>query len=203
MSFFSPIEDTINTLPVNSIQDQRKQILLMLIEYIQQKVNARIEILLNFICTHNSRRSQFSQIWAQTAADYYNVPAKCYSGGVEVTEFNPRAIASIERSGFKIFSKGEVNPIYFISYSENVKPIELFSKLYNDTINPEKEFASIMTCAQADDNCPHIIGAELRIPLLYDDPKEYDGTPEESSKYDERSIQIATEMFYVFSLIKL
>ena len=58
-----------------------------------------------------------------------------------------------------------------------------------------------MTCSDADENCPYIPKAEKRIPLRYDDPKSYDDTPIESEKYDERSLQIASEIFYVFSQI--
>jgi len=58
-----------------------------------------------------------------------------------------------------------------------------------------------MTCDHADENCPFIPGTEQRIPVRYEDPKAFDNTPLEAEKYDERSVQIATEMFYVFSKI--
>ena len=58
-----------------------------------------------------------------------------------------------------------------------------------------------MTCSQANANCPFIPGAEKRIPITYEDPKEFDNTPQQIKKYQERSNQIATEMLYVFSQI--
>jgi arsenate reductase len=186
-----------------SISEERKESLQVLIAYIQSKLDSEEEINLNFICTHNSRRSQFSQIWAQTAADYFGVPADCYSGGVEVTEFNERAVESIKRMGFRVTKKGSENPIYFIFHSDDSEPISAFSKLFNDPINKAKRFAAVMTCAHADENCPVIPGTENRIPVRYEDPKKFDGTPEEANRYDERSLQIASEMFYVFSRIKL
>ena len=173
-----------------------------MIDYIQSKIDQGQEINLNFICTHNSRRSQFTQIWAQTVADYFCIPANCYSGGVEVTAFNERAVASIKRSGFKVSSKGEVNPTYFILNSNDGEPISAFSKLFDDPINRADQFAAIMTCSHADENCPFIPGTEKRIPIRYDDPKEFDDTPQEAEKYDERSMQIASELFYVFSQVK-
>jgi arsenate reductase len=39
----------------------------------QSKVNEQKEIKLNLICTHNSRRSHLAQVWAQTAAAYFNL----------------------------------------------------------------------------------------------------------------------------------
>lgn len=183
------------------ISEERKESLQALIDYIQSKLEAGEEINLNFICTHNSRRSQFSQIWAQTAADYFGVPADCYSGGVEVTEFNERAVESIKRSGFRVTKKGSENPVYFIFYSDEAEPISAFSKLFDNPVNKAQKFAAVMTCAHADENCPFIPGTENRIPVRYEDPKKYDGTPEEASRYDERSMQIASEMFYVFSKI--
>ena len=184
-----------------SISDERKSLLQELIDYIKSKREKGQLIRLNFICTHNSRRSQLAQIWAQTAADYFEIPAFCYSGGVEVTACNERTIRSLERSGFIISKHGHSNPIYFILQDKDTRPIIVFSKLYDDVINPHGIFATIMTCSHADENCPFISGAEARIPVRYEDPKEFDDTDLESAKYDERSQQIASEMFYVFSRV--
>ena len=183
------------------ISEDRIEKLQPLIDYIKSKREIDQAIRLNFICTHNSRRSQFSQIWAQTAADYFEIPAFCYSGGVEATACNERTIHSLERSGFIISKHGHSNPIYFILHENDARPIIVFSKLYNDVINPHGVFATIMTCSHADENCPFIPGAEVRIPVRYEDPKEFDDTDLESQKYDERSKQIASEMFYVFSRV--
>lgn len=183
------------------ISEDRIEKLQPLIDYIKSKREIDQPIRLNFICTHNSRRSQFSQIWAQTAADYFEIPAFCYSGGVEVTVCNERTIHSLERSGFIISKHGHSNPIYFILHQKDARPIIVFSKLYDDVINPHGIFATIMTCSHADENCPFIPGAEARIPVRYEDPKEFDDTNLESQKYDERSKQIASEMFYVFSRV--
>ena len=86
-------------------------------------------------------------------------------------------------------------------FSENEQPIIGFSKTLDDEFNPTSEFAAIMTCTQADEGCPFIAGAEKRIPITFEDPKAFDNTPQEAEKYNERSVQIATEMFYVFSQI--
>jgi arsenate reductase len=59
-----------------------------------------------------------------------------------------------------------------------------------------------MTCSEADRNCPNVVGATLRLPLPYEDPKAADDTPEEAARYDERSLQIATELLYVFSQVR-
>jgi arsenate reductase len=185
-----------------NITEERIQVLNPLIEFIQFKIDQGKEINLNFICTHNSRRSQFSQIWAQTAADYFGVPANCYSGGVEVTAFNERAVESIKRSGFRVITKGNANPRYSVFHSEDSEPILAFSKLFDDPINKVDQFAAIMTCSHADENCPFIPGTEKRIPVRYEDPKSFDDTPEESVMYDQRSMQIASEMFYVFSKVR-
>ena len=195
------LETTVEMARSLVISIERKQILQVLIYYIQAKVKAGEVADLKFICTHNSRRSQFAQIWAQTAADYFEVPARCFSGGVEVTAFNERAVESFKRSGFRVTKKGEENPKYFIFNSEDTDPITAFSKLFDDPINQTDRFAAVMTCAHADENCPFIPRSEIRIPVRYEDPKTFDDTPEEVEKYDERSMQIASEMFYVFSKI--
>ena len=58
-----------------------------------------------------------------------------------------------------------------------------------------------MTCAHADENCPFIPGTEQRIPVRYKDPKTFDDTPEETAAYLNKSIEIATEMQYIFSSV--
>jgi arsenate reductase len=202
-SLFPSLAETIQKAQELPISTERKAVLEVLIHYIQSKVNHGEEVNLNFICTHNSRRSQFSQIWAKTAADYYNISANCYSGGVEVTAFNERAVKSLKRSGFKISSEANgSNPVYSLFYSDESEPIVAFSKVYDDPINQASSFAAVMTCDHADENCPFIPGTEQRIPVRYDDPKAFDDTPLESEKYDERSMQIASEMLYVFSQIQ-
>ena len=201
-TLLSPLENFRKQLDFSLLSEERKTVLTELINYIQQQRNAGKDVHLNFICTHNSRRSQFSQIWAQTAAYYYGVNAQCYSGGVEVTAFNERAVESIKRSGFKVEKSGEGNPKYAVYFANDASPLLAYSKIYDDTANAKIGFAAIMTCAHADDNCPYIPGADKRIPIRYNDPKAFDDTPLEALKYDERSKEIANELFYTFSQIK-
>jgi arsenate reductase len=196
------LSKTISLLKPEDIHVNRIDILQILIDYINNKRNNGEPVFLNFICTHNSRRSQMAQIWAQTAAAYYDVKVKCFSGGVERTAFNERAVTALSEAGFLIVKKTEgENPVYKVTYSEEKPSLYCFSKLYDDTENKAEKFAAVMTCSHADANCPFIPGTEQRMPVTYDDPKEFDGTPQEKEKYRERSFQIATEMFYVFSKI--
>jgi arsenate reductase (thioredoxin) len=201
---FPAIEKVIRAFDFETIAAERKIILQPLIDFIQNKATNQQEIRLNLICTHNSRRSHLSQVWAQTAAAHYNIQnVFCYSGGTEATALFPMAAKALEQSGFKIktIATGN-NPIYAIKYADNEHPIIGFSKTYDDDFNPQSEFAAILTCSQADGSCPFIAGAEMRIPITFEDPKAFDNTPQQAEKYQERSLQIATEMCYVFSQIK-
>ena len=205
MSLYKTIEHTVATLNIESVLSERKMTLEPLIDYIQSKIEADQEIRLNFICTHNSRRSHLSQVWAQTMAHYFNVKnVFCYSSGTETTALFPMISETLQNSGFEVktISEGN-NPIYNIKYAANEHPIIGFSKKINTVFNPTSEFAAIMTCSQADTGCPFIAGAEKRIPITFEDPKIFDNTPQMTEKYNERSLQIATELFYVFSQIKL
>ena len=201
---FPEIAAVINTFNFESISAERKNILQPLVDYIQTKATNQQEIRLNLICTHNSRRSHLSQVWAQTAAAYYDIKnVFCYSGGTEATAMFPMVSKTLTKQGFEIKTIAEgSNPIYTIKYAENEHPIIGFSKTYDDDFNPQDEFVAIMTCSQADGGCPFIAGAEKRIPITFEDPKAFDNTPQQEEKYEERSLQIATEMFYVFSQIK-
>ena len=199
--FYPALANTIANLPFAAISSERLKLLDEMATYLRAKMKQGEEIRLNFICTHNSRRSQFSQIWAQTAATYYGIDANCYSGGVEVTAFNPRAVAAIQRDGFKVVKKEGVNPVYFVFYSEDEQPIVTFSKVYDDAINAPKDFAAVMTCDHADENCPVIPGAEKRFPLRFEDPKAFDDSPQEEFMYTERSRQIGAELMYLFKKV--
>ena len=187
----------------DQIPDERKERLQKLALFVRDKIKVSEEVNLIFICTHNSRRSHTGQLWARVAADYYEVPnVRTFSGGTKATSFNPRAVAALERAGFAIekISEGN-NPHYRVAYASDAPAQEAFSKKYDDAANPQENFAAIMTCSQADENCPFVPGATLRVAIPYEDPKEADGTPEETTRYDERSKQIATEMLYCFSQI--
>ncbi|WP_010179881.1 arsenate-mycothiol transferase ArsC [Aquimarina agarilytica] len=202
---YTKIKDLIKSLPTDSISEERKELLQTLSEYIQSKLTNNQEIRLNFICTHNSRRSHLSQVWAQAIAYYYNINnVFCYSGGTEATAMFHMAAKTLVNQGFAItqISEGE-NPIQSIKYAQDKHAIIGFSKTFDDTFNPQSGFVAIMTCSSADKGCPFIAGAEKRIPMTFEDPKAFDNTPQQAEKYEERSVQIATELKYVFSLIKV
>jgi arsenate reductase len=185
-------------LDIETIPEERMAMLEPLQSYIRSKLDTQSSVNLNFICTHNSRRSQLSQVWAKLIANHYGFTINTFSGGIEITACNQRTVASLMRMGFEIEDPGGENPHYQLTYDRHQPPMELFSKIYDDPPNPKHDFAAVMTCTHADENCPFIPGAERRISLPYEDPKAYDDTPQEAMMYNERSLQIATEMKLVF-----
>ncbi len=188
----------------DQIPEARKAKLQLLGDYIVTTQKEQEDTKLVFICTHNSRRSQFAQIWALAATQYYGIEnIKTYSGGTKATAFNIRAINALKRAGFKVDIKenNSDNPKYLISDGGSFSSYPMFSKKFHDPFNPEREFCAVMTCSQADGACPFISGADERISIPYDDPREADGTNEEKGKYDERCRQIAREMFYVLDYV--
>jgi arsenate reductase (thioredoxin) len=193
------------TKEFGNIPIERKEVLNTLTTFIQQKKDVGQPVYLNFICTHNSRRSHISQLWAQAAAHYYNVDnVHCFSGGTEATAFNPRAVKAMKDVGFQIaVAKEGGNPIYEVKYAEDAATVTVFSKKYDDPYNHNKDFAAIMTCSHADENCPVVVGASARLPIRYNDPKEFDDTPLESVKYAERVQEIGREMLYIFSEVRI
>ncbi|MBK8921718.1 MAG: protein-tyrosine-phosphatase [Saprospirales bacterium] len=183
-----------------AISPERKALLDALAAYIREKLRSGAPVRLIFICTHNSRRSHFGQVWAQIAAHHFGVgPVECYSGGTEATACNPRTAVALGRAGLRVqaIASGE-NPVYLLQYADGVNPIAAFSKVYDQAPNPAVGFAAVMTCVQAEENCPFIPGAENRFSITCDDPKAADGTPEEAAVYDARCRQLAGEMGYVF-----
>lgn len=157
-------------------------------------------IALNFICTHNSRRSHLSQLWAAIACRAFGLDGiACVSGGTEATACNERIVRSLRRAGLSVVAEepASQNPRYLVQYAERNVPIELYSKKYDDPANPAANFFAMMCCSDADDKCPVVHGAIGRIALHFVDPKVSDDTDKEAATYDHRRDQIAAEMFYL------
>lgn len=187
----------------DTIPDERKEILQLISTYIRSKREQDQPINLVYICTHNSRRSHLGQIWAKVASDYYNIQqVNTYSGGTEATAFNINAISALQRVGFNVQKTTDSeNPIYHVYHSDGGEPSVCFSKVYDHPENPSSAFSAIMTCSDAEENCPFIPGVELRVGTTYDDPKAFDNTVFQDDKYDERCRQIALETLYAFSMV--
>jgi arsenate reductase len=199
---YHKINTVIESIKLDAIEADRKVSLQLIIDYIQGKKDANEEVNLNFICTHNSRRSQLSQVWGKVFSTYFNIPVNCFSGGVEVTAFDERAILSLERFGFDIQKEGSGNWKCIVNYDYTAEAVVCFSKTVTDQANPTSKFAAIMTCDHADQNCPVVAGADARLSFRFVDPKLYDETAMEHLMYDYRSFQIATDLMYIFSMVK-
>ncbi len=187
----------------DQISAERKELLKKIAGYLDNKRSKGDSVNLVYICTHNSRRSHFGQVWAKVASEFYHIRnTHFYSGGTEATAFNVNAINALVRAGFKIKPVNEdKNTIFHVHYDDQAAPVECFSKVYDHPKNPPTNFAAIMTCGEAEENCPFIPGAELRIATTYEDPKAFDGRPEQEAMYDERCRQIAREVLYTFSKV--
>ena len=199
--FYPNINQYITSFTVTNLSNTRLHELQNLIAYIQEKKDKKLPIHLNFICTHNSRRSQFAQVWSHMAAIYYDITnLYTYSSGTSITACDPRTIHALSSIGFKIITQttGKQN-MYALCFSPKESLITLYSKLTTQVISRDSPFAAIMMCTQADQNCPLLPNADKRISLPHNDPKVYDDTPIETKKYAEASLQIATELFYVMS----
>jgi arsenate reductase len=186
---------------VNAVPAERKAVLGKIATDIVTQLQAGQAANLTFICTHNSRRSHMSQIWAQTAAYYYGLnQVQAYSGGTEVTACNCRTVTAMRRVGFDItdLTTGD-NPVYSVRYAGDRPPIRAYSKLYNADDNPKRDFIALMTCSSADKSCPIVAGSIARHAIHYVDPRLCDDTPTETTAYNERCREIAREMFFIMS----
>ncbi len=189
---------------IEDIPNARKNLIGDLAHFISRKVNKGEGAHLNFICTHNSRRSHMAQLWTAALAWrlglQYNIAT--YSGGTETTAFNPAAVHALRMVGFEIIRSEEpINPQYEIGFGPDAKTLKAYSKLYNAAENPKSEFIAVMTCSDADEACPMVVGAEKRYALTYDDPKVSDGTPLQEETYYERCCQIGAEITLMMLLI--
>ena len=194
-SYLEKVKSAADTIP-----SSRQDLLVEAANSIEVLLKEKSEVEAIFICTHNSRRSHLSQVWAQIAAWELGLPVRCYSGGTEATAFYPSAVAALSAAGCQISREGQQNPCYSVQPSDS-QMIKSFSKRFDDPSNPQDGFIAFMTCSDADDNCPLVPGASKRISLHYEDPKAYDGTELEQQKYSERCFQIASEMYFMMSKV--
>jgi protein-tyrosine-phosphatase len=199
--YVESIEKELDALP-----EERKENLRKIAQYIIEKQKKKEKTQIIVICTHNSRRSHFGQVWLQIAAHYYGLEnISTFSGGTEATACNIRTVKALERAGLEIkntSAKDEKNPKYVAKYAEKASEMWLFSKVYTSTANPQLGFLAILVCNTADEACPIVKGAEQRIYHGYEDPKKADDTPQENQVYDERCRQVAKEMFFVMREVK-
>ncbi len=157
-----------------------------------------------FVCTHNSRRSQFGQVWAQVAADWHGLAGvRAFSGGTEVTACAPGTLDAFRRVGLdvELATDDLTNPVWHVAAGA-ASESRCWSKRVADPANPDREFIAVMTCASADEACPLVPGAAHRLAVRYADPKVADGTPREDSTYDARCAEIAREMLYAMSSVR-
>lgn len=183
------------------IPPARQESLRALSKYLRQAGSETKQARLMFLCTHNSRRSQLGQVWAAIAAEYFGVLAvESYSGGTEATAFYPSAVKALSLAGIEVReSSAPPNPRYRLQWTPDGEGLTCWSKRFSEPPNPTEGFCAVMMCSHADQSCPVIPGAAARISLPYDDPKEFDGTPEEQDRYAERSRQIARELLFAFA----
>jgi arsenate reductase len=201
---YPELENFIKSLEIETFTADRKERLDKMIDLMLPALKAEESIHINFICTHNSRRSHLGQFWAQTAAAYAGFSKVfCYSGGTEATAIHPNILKVLEKVGFtKSQLSFEKNAIFSLKYHENAVPILAFSKVFDHPFNPSSQFIAAMTCSEAAENCPFVPGNIAKVMLNYEDPKIADGQANELEIYEARSKQIAAEMHYVFQTLK-
>ncbi len=181
------------------LRPERRRLLAPLVRFIVERDGSSNPIALNYICTHNSRRSHLGQVWAAALGTAFGFDVQTFSGGTEATACNPRTIAALERAGFEVAHGSGDNPHYLVHFSKAHAPVECFSKVFDAPSNPTQDFAAILTCSSADAACPILPGAALRVATPYDDPKIADGTPAEDETYDDRVLEIGSEVHHVFA----
>lgn len=203
--FSNKLDDYVKTVvgSLDQVPAKRKMVLEQIGNYVYRSLKTGKKANLLAICTHNSRRSQITQTWIATAALYYGIKGvAAYSGGTEATAFNKNAIAGLSRAGFLVQSGKGSNPKVQVRAGEQQPKWALFSKKFTNTINPQSDFAGIMVCSDADKACPIVPGATKRFSLPFSDPRHYDNTSAQNSKYDETVKKIAQEMFLMMKYVR-
>lgn len=184
--------------PLN-IQPEQRAELDALAEWAANEWLDRGAVDLTFIGTRNSRSSQLAQWWATAAAAHFGLEGiHVHSGGTEATVFHAETVAALRRAGFVIAEEGTgAHPVYRVRWSDEGAGAPGFSKRYTDPANPATGFAAVMTCSDADEGCPVVVGAAARFVL----PHARNGTPLDAPAGDDPCRQIGHEMHYLMGRV--
>lgn len=187
-----------------NLTDERKLILIEISSFIIGELRSNKTVNLNFICTHNSRRSQLAQVWAHFAIDYFRLKnIFSFSGGTETTAFFSHTVKTLQEVGFEfhILDFSHQNPVYEITSKKMNGNIIGFSKFYDHPIN-QKPFIAITTCSDAEENCPFILEAIYRFHLPFNDPKLADNTSNVLETYQKTSQLMAGEIGFILENVR-
>jgi arsenate reductase (thioredoxin) len=199
---YSELRETFSSIQSLPISAERIQVLQIILEALRSE-DPEHETHLNYICTHNSRRSQLSQVWSACVADltgFHNWHH--HSAGTEATAFHPNALDTLVAAGFQIEKSVGENPRVQVKWRDDHPGITCYSKTIDQSVPEHISFFALMTCGDADENCPFIPKAKARLPFRFKDPKVSDGTPEQRETYRKRSHQIASELLWIFNRLK-
>ena len=189
----------------STLNDGRRKNFEEIAQWLATRLKSGATADLIFVCTHNSRRSHMSQLWAQAAALSQGLDIKTYSAGTETTAFNPRAVKALKTHGFQIDESNKVldggNIVYDVDFGEGHPTLKNFSKKISDPSNPTVDFGAVMVCSSADKSCPFVPGADLRVAVPYIDPKLSDGTEQEAATYLAKSEEIGREMVWLMKRV--
>lgn len=174
-----------------------------LVEACRAELQRQGRVELVFVCTHNSRRSVISEVLAHAAARWAGLRSvRTFSAGTDVTAVNPRTIAALARAGCRVEVGNGENPRCRVWSTSGGPVISTWSKRLGDEALPKSGFVAVMTCGEADEACPVVMGASQRVSLPFVDPKKADGTDQESETYDARVAEIGRELVWVFREMK-
>ncbi len=183
------------------ISEERKELLLGAADTVYQHYKEKGKIQLVFVCTHNSRRSQLSEVLAILAAKQYNLSITTFSAGTEATSVHENTMLALKEVGVSYSTVQHENQTAYLLTSQAMGEKTLFSKTLQHESLPTQDFFAFMTCDQAAENCPFVPGAVKRIPLTYQDPKVSDSTPQALETYGKTATQILSEMMFIFAQI--
>ncbi len=191
-------------LEFDQINPNRKKELSFLAELIHEELKKMSCCKVMFICTHNSRRSQLAEFLLRIVAHDKGINGlETFSGGTEATSFNYRMVNALDSFSFNFDQTNDIsNPKYsFLSNHKELNQV-MFSKVYDDSSNPQSNYIAVMVCDHADQNCPIVSGASHRISLPYVDPKNSDDTPQEVDAYVNKIEEMGREMLYLCEEIR-
>jgi protein-tyrosine-phosphatase len=160
-------------------------------QHIVRNLEARGQLTLVFGCTHNSRRSILSEVWAHVALAGVHPRLRALSAGSDPQGVAPGTLGALARAGFTISADEQRG---WVATAGDLR-LALRSKRFADLELSDVGFGLVVNCSVLDESCPTVPGSFFRTPLIFDDPRAADGTLSADAAYDRCCAEIARTQF--------
>lgn len=192
---YPKIERYFHSLENNPIDTSHIKVLSALRASIKWSLSVHQKLTVLFICPDNSFRSQAAQVMLESLAEINHITAlKVFSAGYEEKDVDPRLLKLLVKKGFLLSNPSlteEKKNRWLVKFSDEMAPVSLYAKSYNDSSVPTSIYLLIKMCSMEEPVCTDIRGALF----VSEWPLENTTRIQDEMKLEKEFDLIATEIY--------